>query len=256
MYNPILYRAIKILGNGTKGITSVLMQMFPRARHVLPHHLPAKRTGLAGKRIPRIIWQTNHSDRVTLPLYANFMFNRFMTPEFEYRYHSDEECEAFIREHFPGAFHAAYRRLQIGAAKADFWRILVLLKEGGIYLDIDSNFSAKPERVVSADEEAVFIEMDNGEVTNYCIAAAPGHPALRAIAERIAANIEAGTINNVYQMTGPTVVDAVVKEFGLPVRNFRTLCTQGQFTNKRAQYHGASQRPWTEEQRKQPILKG
>lgn len=256
MYNPVLYRAIKVLGNGAKGTMSILMKMFPNARYIVPHRLPAKRTGLAEKRIPRIVWQTNYSDRVTLPVYVNFRFNRFMTPEFEYRYHSDEDCEAFIAEHFPGAYHAAYRRLQIGAAKADFWRILVLLKHGGIYLDIDSNFSAKPENAIGADEEAVFIAMDSGEVTNYCIAAAPGHPALRAIADRIIENIEAGTFKSVYHMTGPTVVDTVVKELGLPVRNFRGLCTQGQFTNKRAQYHGTSHRTWSEEQRDRPILKG
>jgi len=231
------------------------MLVRPGKRKTIPEHLPAKRSTKVDKAIPRIIWQTNYSNRVTMPVYANFLFNRWLTPEFEYRYHNDEACEAFIDCHFPGRYSNAFKRLQIGAAKADFWRILVLLKEGGIYLDIDSNFAARPENVINLNEEAVFIAMDNGEVTNYCLAARPGHPALQLMADRIAQNIEEGIIASVYDMTGPTVVDAVVKELGLPIRNYREICTQGQFTNKRAQYADKKDGPWWEAQAKASILK-
>lgn len=156
---------------------------------------------------------------------------------------------------FPGRYADAFRRLQVGAAKADFWRILVLLQEGGIYLDIDSNFAARPEDVIGTDEEAVFIAMKDGEITNYFMASKPGHPALRLIADRIAQNIEDGTLVSVYDMTGPTVVHAVVKELGLPVRNYREMCTQGQFTNKRAQYADKKDGAWWAEQAKTAIVK-
>lgn len=254
-YNPIRYRAVKIAANTTKGALLAHMALFPQARRTVPQHDPARRGDLPDKRIPRIIWQTNYTDRVTLPLHANFRFNRFMAPEFEYRYCTDADQVAFIAEHFPQRYGEAFHRLQIGAAKADFWRVLVLLKHGGIYHDIDSNFSAPPEGVIAADDEALFIHMDNGEVTNYCMAAAPGHPVLQAIADRIVENIAAGTLQSVYDMTGPTVVDEVVKQFGLTTLNFRALCTQGQFTNKRAQYEGRKHRPWSEEQTTRSILK-
>ena len=254
-HNPVRYRTIKVAAHLAKGLLVAHMKLFPKVRKSIPHRLPAKRHDLPEKRIPRIVWQTNYSDRVTWPVYANFLFNRLMAPEFEYRYHDDEECAAFIAEHFPGAYHEAFQRLQVGAAKADFWRILVLLKHGGIYLDIDSNFSARPEDVIAADDEAVFLEMADGQVTNFCLAAAPGHPAVREIADRIVENINAGRHSCVYTMTGPIVVQGVVREFGLPVIDNRALCTQGQFTNKNAQYAENAHRPWAEEQELRPILK-
>lgn len=254
-YNRFVYRAIKIGGNIIKVVCSADLLIRPNKRKTIPEYLPAKRNATSAKAIPRIVWQTNYSNRVTMPVYANFLFNRWLTPEFEYRYHDDEACEAFIEHHFPGRYSDAFKRLQIGAAKADFWRILVLLKEGGIYLDIDSNFAARPEDVIGSDEEAVFIAMDNGEVTNYCLAARAGHPALQLMADRIAQNIEEGTITSVYDMTGPTVVDAVVKETQARIRNYREICTQGQFTNKRAQYADKKDGAWWEAQAKASILK-
>ncbi|WP_354037796.1 glycosyltransferase [Bradyrhizobium sp. S3.2.6] len=44
--------------------------------------------------------------------------------------------------------YQCYSRLQIGAARADLWRVLVLLHEGGIYVDIDATFS----HVIAAEE--------------------------------------------------------------------------------------------------------
>jgi len=254
-YNRIAYRAIKIGGNIVKVIFSIDMFVRPGRRKTIPEYVAARRETKSVKAIPRIVWQTNYSNRVTMPVYANFLFNRWLTPEFEYRYHTDEACEAFIEKHFPGRYSDAFKRLQIGPAKADFWRILVLLHSGGIYLDIDSNFAARPEDVIALDEDAVFIAMDNGEVTNYCLAAKPGHPALRLMADRISQNIEEGTIVSVYDMTGPTVVDAVVKELGLPIRNYREICTQGQFTNKRAQYADKKDGAWWIAQAKSSIVK-
>ncbi|MCW8280490.1 MULTISPECIES: glycosyltransferase family 32 protein [Agrobacterium] len=254
-YNPVAYRAIKIGGNIVKVIFSIDLFLRPGRRKTLPAHQPARRHPKSEKAIPRIIWQTNYSNRVTTPIYANFLFNRWLTPEFEYRYHDDEACQVYIDRHFPGRYADAFRRLQVGAAKADFWRILVLLQEGGIYLDIDSNFAARPEDVIGTDEEAVFIAMKEGEITNYFMASKPGHPALKLIADRIAQNIEEGTLVSVYDMTGPTVVHAVVKELGLPVRNYREMCTQGQFTNKRAQYADKKDGAWWAEQAKTSIIK-
>lgn len=248
-HNPVVYRGIKIAANLVKGVLGVKLRLNPHQRRALPHYVPAKRTGLPAKAIPRIVWQTNYTDRVTLPIYANFSFNRWLTPEFEYRYQTDEDCAAFVEKHFPGRYAKAFSRLQVGAAKADFWRILVILKYGGLYLDIDSNFCARPEDVIGARDEAVFIAMDDGEVTNYCLGAMPGHPAFARIAERIVENIEAGTLKSVYAMTGPVVVHEVVTEMGIEPINFRRLCTQGQFTNKSSQYADKKNGAWWLEQR-------
>ena len=51
------------------------------------------------------------------------------------KYYDDEMCESFVREHFPEALEA-YNSLIPGAFKADFWRVMILLKFGGTYMDM------------------------------------------------------------------------------------------------------------------------
>lgn len=250
------HKAVKILGNGLKPLFALHHRLFPGKRFRIPAFSPARRPRAPRGPIPHIIWQTNYSDEVTLSVYVNHLFNRWLTPEFEYRYSSDEACDAFVRENYPGRIQAAYARLNVGAARADFWRVLVLLKHGGIYLDIDSNFVMPPARYLDAETGEVFLRAGNDEITNYFIAAAPDHPLLARIADAILANIEEGTLASVYDMTGPTVVDRIVKASpGARVEDYRGYCTQGQFTNKRLQYAGKTNGAWWLEQKMKGILK-
>lgn len=249
----IRYRAMKIAGNTSKIALHAHLKLFPKARRDLPVHEPARLQAPAGK-IPRIVWQTNHTRSVTLQLYACHLFNRWLSPTCEYRYCDDDACDGFVAANYPGRIAEAYSRLRIGAARADFWRILVLLKHGGIYLDIDANFTRNPEQFLGDDPRDVFISMKNGEVTNYFIASAPGNPILADVCDRIVANIEAGKISSVYHMTGPTVLDAAVRAAGARVVSFKEACVQGQFTNKAGQYADKPSGAWHVEQQMKPIV--
>ena len=108
--------------------------------------------------IPRILWQTNFTDRVTLPVYLNYLFNRLMAPTFIYQFMITEEREKFILKNYPGRIYDAYSRIQIGAAQADFWRILVLQKYGGVYMDIDAHLVWPLERILKPEQEELFLQ--------------------------------------------------------------------------------------------------
>jgi len=252
----IRHKSVKILGNGLKPIFMLHHRLFPSRRYRIPEVSPARRHRPARGPIPHIVWQTNYSNEVTLSVYTNYLFNRWLTPEFEHRYVSDEACDAFVRDTYPAAVQQAYARLNVGAARADFWRVLVLLKHGGIYLDIDSNFVLPPAGYLDPGTTEVFLRAGNDEITNYFMAAAPGHPLLARIADAIRTNIENGTLTSVYSMTGPTVVDRIVTASpGTRVEDYRGICTQGQFTNKRLQYAGKKGGDWWTEQKTNGILK-
>jgi len=66
----------------------------------------------------------------------NYLFNRLMSPSYEYRYVSTQEREEFIKKYASDEMYRAYEQLTDGAAQADFWRIFVLNYYGGIYLVI------------------------------------------------------------------------------------------------------------------------
>jgi mannosyltransferase OCH1-like enzyme len=157
---PALRRAgttlVQLLGNVLKIIFFIDFKVRPAKRYKIPAVSAPKRRPKTAKKIPRIVWQTNHSADVTLSVYANYLFNRFLTPTFEHRFVSDDDCQKFIQEKCSSEIYDCYSRLQIGAAKADLWRVLVLLHEGGIYLDIDAAFSWWPESFLSSDQRYAF----------------------------------------------------------------------------------------------------
>ena len=183
-----------------------------------------------------------------------FAFNRWMAPGFEYRFMDDAQCDAFVEENYPGAVWSAFRRLQVGAARADFWRLLVLLKHGGVYLDMDACFTGDPDRFIAADAEGVFIAMNDASVSNYFLASAPGNPVLAEACDRIVRNIQEKSSASVYSLTGPLVLDEVVRRRGVACVGYRTACVQGQFTNKRGQYIDRPGAYWQEAQARLPII--
>jgi mannosyltransferase OCH1-like enzyme len=252
--DAVTYRAMKIFANTVKGLTMVDMLLRPHVRVRLPEHLPATRAAATTQRIPRVLWQTNYAQAVTTQIHACFRFNRRISPSYDYRFHDDATCDRFVAETYPGPIWNAYRRLQIGAARADFWRILVLLKHGGVYLDIDANLTCDLDRLIQPCDDGLFIAMKTGEVTNYFLASAPNNPVLWDVCRRIVANIEAGELTSVYHMTGPTVLEAAVRALGAPITPYKRACVQGQFVNKRAQYRDKPTGIWNHEQKRRPIL--
>jgi mannosyltransferase OCH1-like enzyme len=204
--------------------------------------------------VARIVWQTNYTKRVTLSIYVNYLFNRLIAPTFEFRFCDDAECEEFITKRQPVEVVAAYLGLQIGAAKADFWRVLVLSTYGGIYLDADATFSWSPEHFLGTDQTELFVREKDGRLTNYLLAAVAGHPLLATIARRIVENIRANEITSVYDLTGPTVVDDLVRGAPVNIEPSQSVCRQGQFTKKVFQYPDKLKGYWAKEQLERPIV--
>jgi len=201
--------AIQLIGNALKLVFHADFALRPGKRYTIPAMSPPRWRPAGAKKIPRIVWQTNKTGEVALSLYVNHLFNRLMTPTFEHRFCDDAACDQFVPENYTGDIYARYSRLQIGAAKACVWRVLVLLKEGGVYLDMDAALSWPPESFLSADQTELFIRDVDGRLTNYFLASAPGNAVFAAIRDCIVENIKANTIASVFDMTGPTVVDDI-----------------------------------------------
>ena len=251
----LVRQSIKLLGNSLKLGCLMIHLMAPNARFTLPKHSKAWwRTSHLSK-IPRVIWQTNFTDRVTLAVYLNYLFNRFMAPSFEYRFIVKEERRVFISGTFGPEITRLYDQLQIGAAQADFWRVLVLQKFGGLYLDIDAHFVWPAGYLITPHLEELFIQIKTGEISNYFIASKPQNPNLALVIEEIASGISAGANNDVYSLTGPGVFNRVLKKADIPTSYYAYTVNQGNFTNEFFQYIDKPQGKWTKEQHKVSVLK-
>jgi mannosyltransferase OCH1-like enzyme len=247
-------RVMQLCGNIAKFIFVLHSSCWPGARFTLPKvSLPILKVR-GKKNIPRIVWTTNYTDRVTLPVYVNYFWNRMMSLSYEYRYCSDEECSDFIKSNFPTEVYDAFESLQIGAAKADLWRILVLQKIGGVYIDIDAAFCWPLEKMIGVEQSELFVRHKDGVFTNHFLAARPAHPLIEEMAARIVMNINANTLQSVFDMTGPTVVHEVAKGKSVYTEANRLVARQAMFTSKKYQYPDNLSGYWVKEQKEREIV--
>jgi len=89
---------IKVIANFSKVCCYLFHFLFPTKRFSLPSRsspLFGRGSSFVPRLIPQIMWQTNYTSRVTLPVYLNYLFNRLMAPTFAYRFMVTEEHLSF-----------------------------------------------------------------------------------------------------------------------------------------------------------------
>ncbi|NNJ98170.1 MAG: glycosyl transferase [Gammaproteobacteria bacterium] len=258
MKNIITYltsRLIKIVANILKGGCYIFHFFFPRKRFVIPSRSSPFIRTKSSRVIPKIIWQTNYTDRVTLAVYMNYLFNRLMATDHEYRFMTTAEREAFVRAEYPQDIFENYSKLQIGAAQADFWRVLILQKYGGIYLDIDAHLIWPLSSIINPDHDELYISSRRGNINNYFIASKHNSVHLEKIINLVMKNINENKLNNVYDLTGPGVFNAVLDAEEVNTKPYRYVCNQGNFTNEYFQYIDKTEGKWTKAQNRIEIIK-
>jgi mannosyltransferase OCH1-like enzyme len=204
--------------------------------------------------IPKTIWQTNYTNKVSMPIKAAWCWNRLLSRSYHYRFHSTGDCLDFVQKNFPGKPTELYSRLTIGAAQADLWRLMVLYKHGGVYMDIDSHLVWPLDRFIKAEVSEIFLRYKNKDATNYFIASSPANPNIKALLDEVLYRIETSQSNNVYEITGPCVFEDVLAKKSHTWRLSQHTCLQGNFSNKFFQYLDKPQGLWTQEQKLRRVI--
>jgi len=145
------------------------------------------------KAIPRIIHQTWFED-ITFDRYPQLarIQSSWKNTGWIYRFWTDDTARQYIGENYPTRFLEAFDALIHGAYKADLFRYLVLMKEGGIYADVDVMLEAPLDSFITPSM-SFFAARDipceyAGEA--YClwngfIGSSPGNPVLVRAVERL-----------------------------------------------------------------------
>jgi hypothetical protein len=144
------------------------------------------------KRIPRIIHQT-WFEELTPDRYPHLqrLQNSWKASGWDYRFYTDATARVYIQEHYPDRFVEAYDAILPGAFKADLFRLCVLLKEGGIYADIDVQLDVNLDSFLTNNLSFFVprdVAIDHWPRANYCLwngllGAAPGHPIIARAVE-------------------------------------------------------------------------
>ena len=166
----------------------------------------------SGDRIPKIVHQTYAIDPESPDFPVAFKENldalKRDNPEWEFRFYNDDDVIEFIQQKFPELVEI-YQRIdpRYGAARADFFRYLVVFEEGGLYLDVKSGALRGFDDIIREDDKMILsfwprswpknmlgqhpgITNSVGELQQWYVAAISGHPLLASVINNVCYNIE------------------------------------------------------------------
>ena len=238
---------IRLIGSIIKVISVLFHKILPNKRFIIPAYSKPLIKSKKDQKITKIIWQTNFTNKASLPVYINYLFNRIMAPTYEYRFMITEDRDDYVKTKHPYAFQA-YKSLTVGAAQADLWRLLILKDKGGIYMDIDACLIKQLSKFIKKDTNELYIKDKQNHFTNYFIGVQPNDKRISKMIDNVINNIENfdGKIG-VFNLTGPGVMDTVLVSSDLEINYLRSnkICIQGAFTNEHFQYIDRPKTKWT-----------
>lgn len=166
--------------------------------------------------IPKVIYQTYSSAK--LPLYARLQIWNLKRKHKDYQhvFFDDKNVSDFIRQNFPKKIYELYSQLQIGAAKADFFRYAILYINGGIYMDLDVTITGSLNKLINSNDKAIIANERVNKVIflQSVLIYEKKHPILKTALQIVLSNIENNKYpNNVHAMTGPTPYSKAVYHY-------------------------------------------
>ena len=164
--------------------------------------------------VPKTIYQTWYTKSLPTGIQNSIDAMLSRNPNYAYELSDDVDMLSFIEKNYSQLVVDCFKSLTIGAAKADFWRYLMLYKNGGVYLDVDSLITGKLDDLLLDDGCAVISRENNfGLFVQWCLVFPPNHPILGICINNCIENISRGNIKNVLELTGPMVYSKSIREF-------------------------------------------
>ncbi len=170
---------------------------------VIPAAIAAGAPPARSFKVPRIIFQTFRTSRVTAAMAEAARSWSALNPDFEYRFFDDEACRASLERDFGRPAVATYEALPPGAFRADFWRYCAVAVHGGVYADIDTVCRMPLSRLIGATDE--FIAPRGARpwfLYNAFFAAIPNHPFLLAVVEQAMDLVSKGDRQHPFDIVG------------------------------------------------------
>lgn len=164
--------------------------------------------------IPKTIYQTYKSEKLPLLTQWHIYQMKKKNADYQYEFYTDDRIDSFIKEEYGTEIVNLYRRINIGACKADFFRYAVLFAKGGIYLDIDSQLKNPLDSFINPDDVAIITNEKHPQFyVQWALFYAAKHPFLEKTFQMAIHNLTNNTFpNDVHQMTGPSVYSLAINE--------------------------------------------
>lgn len=114
--------------------------------------------------IPRVIHQTlPDKHRIVSSIADNIARLQAMNPGWRHVLHDNDDIPQYIGAHFGADVLKAYNSINplYGAARADFFRYLLIYNEGGVYLDVKSGCKQPLDDVIQPTDELLLARWED-----------------------------------------------------------------------------------------------
>ncbi len=127
--------------------------------------------------IPKTIYLSYKTKNIPDYIIPNW---KKLYPEYEIKLYDNIDCLKFLKDEYGKEHVDIFNFIKDGPIKADFWRVCVLYKYGGIYADIDIEPIVSIDTLMEPDTTFLScISQDVIGITPQFIVTIPGHIALK-----------------------------------------------------------------------------
>ena len=192
------------------------------------------KNGNGSRYIPKKIFQTIADKTKINPKFTeNIEYIKRLNPTWEHVLFDDKDIADYIGSNYSPEMLAIYEKInpKYGAARADFFRYLLMYKEGGAYFDIKSAPKIPLDNIILPDDEYILCHWEcpcetkrtgiiDGEYQQWHVICRPRHPYLKAVLDRVINNIMTYTLSDgvgkpgVLAVTGPVAYSKAI----VPIR--------------------------------------
>lgn len=158
----------------------------------------------------------------TLPplMRENLRVLREGNPKFAFHLYDDDECREFIQQNFEDDVVVAFDTLVPGAYKADLWRLCILYKLGGVYMDIKLQ-CINGFALMELSENEHFVRDRPSfslHIYNAFMICKAGNPFLKACIQQIVYNTQTRQYGpSMLSPTGPELLGRMAHSFRIPI---------------------------------------
>jgi hypothetical protein len=197
----------------------------------VPKYTPAQVPDSTPSKIPRNVIRCSVSNQLDEVFRDSIESCIKLNPEYEHVFFTNDDCDMFMANNFPGRVNEAYNKLVPGAYKADLFRLCYLYKKGGVYLDANKTLMV-PLRDIISPECSFFsvIDLKSCNIFQAFIASEPGLPYLDRCIEAIVDNVSKkfyGTSD--LSITGPGLLGVVFNDhYGFCISKAGEYQTRGE----------------------------
>lgn len=127
----------------------------------------------------------------------------------DYKLFHESSAAEFVRKAYGSEILKLYRTCRIPAMRADLFRYCFLVRHGGIYIDADYVGVSPVKPILNKPWNACLYKRERGLANGMMYFDEPNHPLALKILEVALRNASTRSSNNVWQVTGPSVLQTL-----------------------------------------------